>query len=103
MKYFRKSGIISLPTARTSRDYRHFASYCQVGFSGTSEHQLLELIKQRRPSNLARYVFLLIDEMYIKEGLVYEKCTGALIGFSDLGGVIQQLNEYEHLIAGDGR
>ena len=98
----RKSGVISLPTTRTLRDYRHFSSHCQTGFTSTSDHQLLELIKQRRPSHLARYVFLLIDEMYIKEGLVYEKSTGALIGFSDLGGVIQQLNEHENLVAGNG-
>ena len=99
----RKSGVISLPTARTLRDYRHFSSHCQVGFTGTCDHQLLDIIKQRRPSHLARYVFLLIDEMYIKEGLVYEKSTGALVGFSDLGGAIQQLNEYEHLVAGNGQ
>lgn len=35
--------------------------------------------------------------------MVYEKSTGALIGFSDLGGVIQQLNEHENLVAGNGR
>ena len=69
----------------------------------TADHQLLDLIRQRRPSHLAKYVFLLIDEMYIKEGLVYEKNTGALVGFSDLGGVVQELNEHEHLVAGDGR
>ena len=34
------------------------------------------------------------------DSLVYEKSTGALIGFSDVGGVIQQLNEHEHLVAG---
>lgn len=73
----RKSSVISLPTTRTLRDYRHFSSHSQTGFTGTSDRQLLDIIKQRRPSHLARYVFLLIDEMYIKEGLVYEKSTGA--------------------------
>jgi len=34
--------------------------------------------------------------------LVYEN-TGALVGFSDLGGVVQELDEHEHLVAGDGR
>ena len=56
------------PVPRTLRDYRQFSSHCQTGFMVL----LLQLIKQRRPSHLARYVFLLINEMYIKEGLVYE-------------------------------
>ena len=99
----RKSGVIGLPTTRTLRDYRHFGSHCQAGFTATADHQLLDLIKQRKPSHLAKYVILLIDEMYVKEGLVYEKNTGALIGFSDLGGVVQELNEHKHLVAGDGR
>ena len=36
-----------------------------------------------------------MNEMYIKKGLVYNKATGTLIGFSDLGDVIQQLDDYE--------
>ena len=27
----------------------------------------------------------LLDEMYIKEGLVFDKSTGSLIGFFDMG------------------
>ena len=37
--------------------------------------------------------------MYIKEGLVYNKATGSLIGFSDLSGVIQQLDDYERSLS----
>lgn len=40
-----------------------------------------------------------MDEMYIKEGLVYNKATGSLIGFSDLGGVIQQLDDYKRSLS----
>ena len=40
-----------------------------------------------------------MDEMYIKEGLVYNKTTGALIGFSDLSGVIQQIDDYERSLS----
>ena len=97
----RKSGVIFLPTARTLQDYRHYSGHCPVGFTATSDHQLLELIKHKKPAHLARYVFLLIDEMYVKEGLIYQKSTGALIGFSDLGGVLQQLQEEEQVISGN--
>ena len=34
---------------------------------------------------------------------MYEKSAGALVGFPDLGGAIQHLNEYEHLVAGNGQ
>jgi len=54
-------------------------------FSVTADIQLLELVQQAHPQHLAKYVFVLIDEVYLKEGLVYNKHTGSLIGFSDLG------------------
>ena len=98
----RKSGVINLPTTRTLRDYRHFSSHCQAGFSAIADQQLLKLIKQRKPNHLAKYVILLVDEMYLKEGLVYEKSTGALVGFTDLGGVTQKLLEYEQMLSGNG-
>ena len=91
-----------MTTSRTLQDYRHLSSHCEVGFTATADHQLLELIKGKQPSHLAHYVFLLLDEMYLKEGLMYEKFTGALIGFSDLGGVVQQLEEHEQAVSGNG-
>ena len=96
----RKSGVIQLPTSRTLRDYRHLST-SHPGFSAIADQQLLELIQQVRPSNLAKYVLIIMDEMYIKEGLVYNKATGALIGFSDLGGVIQQLDDYKQSLSTD--
>ena len=96
----RKSGVIQLPTSRTLRDYRHLST-SQPGFSVVADQQLLELIQQVRPNNLAKYVLILMDEMYIKEGLVYNNTTGALIGFSDLGGVIQQIDDYERSLSND--
>ena len=56
----------------------------QPGFTSIADKQLLDLVQQVKPRNMGKYVFLLLDEMYIKEGLVYNKSTGALIGFSDL-------------------
>jgi len=101
-KALRKSGVIFLPTSRTLLNYCHLSSHCEVGFTSTTDHQLLELIKQRQPSQLVHYIFLLLDEMYLKEGLIYKKFTGALIGFSGLGGVVQQLKEHEQALCGNG-
>lgn len=49
--------------------------------------QLLDLIKQEKSGELAKYITLVIDEMYIKEGLLYNKHSGALVGFEDLGDI----------------
>ena len=76
-----------MPTGRTLRDYRHMST-SQPGFSAVADQQLLDLIHQVRPKHLAKYVLIIMDEMYIKEGLVYNKATGPSIGFSDLGGVL---------------
>ena len=95
----RNSGVITLPSTRTLCDYRHFTT-AKPGFSATADLQLLELIMQKKHS-LSKYVFILLDEMYLKEGLVYDKGTGSLIGFSDLGGVVQEVKEYEEEITSD--
>jgi len=82
----RNTGVISLPSEQTLRDYRHFApSVC--GFSTATDLQLLEQVQQQKPAHQAKYVGWVIDEMYVKEGLVFEKLTGSLVGQSDLGDV----------------
>ena len=95
----RNSGVITLPSTRTLCDYRHFTA-AKSGFSAIADFQLLELIKQKKHS-LSKYVFILLDEMYLKEGLVYDKGTGFLLGFSDLGGVIQEVKDLEEAITSD--
>lgn len=84
----RKSGVLLLPSSRTLTDYRHLSPSSSPGFSTTADIQLLDMIKLARPKHLAKYVFILIDEIYLKEGLVYNKSTGSLIGFADLGGTV---------------
>ena len=91
----RKSNVIALPSSRTLRDYRHLSSSLTPGFSVVADVQLLDLIKCAKPNHLAKYVIILIDEVYLKEGLVYNKSTGAMVGFADLGSTLQQLNDYE--------
>ena len=45
-----------------------------------------------------KFVILLIDEMYIREDLVYNKHTGRLIGFTDLGSINNHLSAFERSI-----
>lgn len=90
----RNSELLALPSERTLRDYRHFAP-STVGFSKDTDMQLLDLLKQQSQQNISKYVSIMIDEMYIKEGLVFDKKTGSLIGFADLGDINNLFSEYE--------
>jgi len=85
------SGILTLPSSRTLQDYKHVSS-TSVGFSLEADRQLLDLLQQK--NDLVKYGVLLFDEMYVKQGLVFEKSTGALFGFTDLGDVGNQLDEF---------
>ena len=98
---FRKSSVIALTSDRTLRDYRHFAS-STPGFSRDVDLQLLNLVKVQEPADLANYVSVIIDEMYIKEDLFFDKHTGSLTGFTDLGDVGNLLAEYEQQQSGGG-
>lgn len=46
-------------------------------------------------SEFEKYVCLIDDEMHIKEGLSYDKISGELIGFINLGDINQHLNQLE--------
>ena len=95
----RKSGVLLLPLSHTLRDYRHLSHSSSPGFDTTADIQLFHLLKQAKLKHLAKYVFILIDEVYLKEGLVYNNSTGSLTGFAGLGGTLQQINDYEERLS----
>ncbi len=41
-----------------------------------------------------KYVLLLLDEMHVKEDLIFNKHSGELIGFSNLGEINVHLESY---------
>ena len=94
----RKSGVINLPSSRTLRDYKHVSSSTEIGFSLEADRQIIDLLAQK--DGLAKYGIVLFDEMYVKQGLVFEKSTGALFGFTDLGEINNQLDEFEAHLKG---
>ena len=94
----RNSGVINLPSSRTLRDYKHLED-TKIGFSIEADRQLFDILKQK--DDLAKYGVILFDEMYVKQGLVFEKSTGALFGFTDLGEVNNQLDEFEASLKSD--
>ena len=69
----RESGCLHLPSQRTLRDYSHcFKSHS--GFSAAVDTQLMQAANLTSCDACERLVILLLDEMYIREDLVYVRC-----------------------------
>ena len=71
----RESGVIKLPSQRTLRDYTYYTK-ATVGFSADVDEQISKAAKIESCPERQKYVIILMDEMHIKEGLVYDKHTG---------------------------
>ena len=117
-KMLRNSGCIHLPSQRTLRDYTHYTT-TTIGFSAEVDEQLRNAIDMREERNkyvlvytfcislltmfqiCFRYVTLIMDEVHIKNELVYDKHSGVLIGFENLGDINNHLLQYEAAISGD--
>ena len=78
----RKSNILVLPSQRTLKDYGN-SIRPKTGF----HEEVLGELKKLTDSyfDVQRYVVLLFDEMKIMSNLVFDKVTGELIGYLDLG------------------
>ena len=88
------SGFITLPSERTLRDYTNYIKsvpgYQQLVVDMMmSESKCSELPEERR------YVSILLDEMKIKEDIVYDKQSGDVIGFCNLGQINDDLLKAE--------
>ena len=88
-----------LPSQRTLRDYTHYVK-ASTGFSAEVDKQLMDAVKPDTAHEREKYVALVMDEMHLKENLVYDKHTGALIGFTDLGDTNQHLLKFQQVVEG---
>lgn len=95
----RSSGFLKLPSERTLRDYTHYFDN-RPGFQDEIDQQLINEIPESL-SESKRYVALLIDEMKVKEGLVFNKHTGEIIGFTSLGDINDDLLRLEQECQGE--
>ena len=71
----RESNVIKLPSQRTLQDYTHYTKACS-GFSDEVDLQLMDAANILNCDEKDKYVILLMDEMHIKEDVVYDKHTG---------------------------
>lgn len=77
-----KSGFLMLPSRRRLRDYKNYIRP-ERGFNPGVLKELSKLVENF--SDQERFVTILIDEMKVQEDLVWDKHTGDLIGYVDLG------------------
>ena len=86
LRYVSKTGngILDLPSLRTLRDYKNYIKPTR----GFNPAIITDLAKKTADfSGLECYVTILFDEMKIQEDLVWDKYSGELIGFVDLGDI----------------
>ncbi len=96
----RESGVVSLPSQRTLRDYTHYVS-ASAGFSSEGDLQLMEAARVGLSEEWQKCVTVILDEMHIKHDLVYDKHSGELIGFANLGEVNEHLLAFEQSLEPD--
>lgn len=115
-----KESGIQLPSRRTLNDYTHWVT-AQPGFSHEIDTFLkteakvdelddwqrygcIEIIKPLATYHvICRFVVLIIDEMKIKEDLIFDKTGRTLHGFVNLGDVNSDLKKLEEEIDGDAK
>ena len=77
-----QSGLLHLPSQRTLSDYTHWSE----PHSGVQLEFIEELCRQLQDVK-TKHCTISMDEMKIKSGLVFNKHSGTLVGFVDLGNV----------------
>ena len=78
----RNSKVLVLPSQRRLRDYRN-AIKPQRGFQAEVVAKLKNITEIY--FDVQRYVIILFDDIKVSANLVFDKVTGELIGFTDLG------------------
>ena len=96
----RSSGCLHLPSQQTLRDYTHYVE-AEAGFSSDVDKMLMTVANIESCPIREKYVFLLLDEMHIKEDLVFDKHSGMMIGFTDLGDINMHLLQFEESMKKD--
>ena len=62
------------------------------------DRQLLQAANFRSCPEWHKLVVLLLDEMHIRENLVYDRRTGRMIGFTNLGDINNRLLAFEQSV-----
>ena len=61
--------------------------------------RLRDDVSFEQPKDYKKYFILLFDEIKIKSGLVSSKLSNKLIGFTELGNIYEELNQFERTVS----
>jgi hypothetical protein len=92
--------FLALPSQRTLQDYTHVMKF-EAGTSSAVVNRMKEDMGFQDSTSSKRKVALLLDEMKIKAGLVFNKSSGKLVGFVDLPNIGNELENLETMMRGD--
>ena len=89
------TGFIRLPLIeRTLHDYTHVFPP-KTGIQPEVNDQLATEAKLDEIEAWQKHVVVVFDEIKVKEGLIYDKFSGSIIGFTDLGDTTKYIDELE--------
>lgn len=89
------SGFMKLPSERTLRDYTHLF-HSKTGFQAEVDAMLRKEVENESWKN---YIVLLLDEIKVKESLVYDKYSCEVVGFVELNDIKHQMSQLEEQTA----
>ena len=69
-----------------------------TGFLADVDKQMFEAAQLGSCKSYLKLVIILLDEMHLREDLVYDKNSGCVVGFANLGEVNNHLLELEHTL-----
>ena len=90
----RKSGFLELTHCTTFNQYISFTS-SGVRFNPGIIKRLYDDLKVSTLQKYEKQTILLFDKIKIKSGLVYSKSLSCIVGFTELGDINEELNEFE--------
>ena len=90
----RSSNVLTLPSRRTLRDYRN-AIRPSAGFNPQIVQELIKT--SSKLTGFQRYIVLSFDEIKVQENLVFDKHSGELVGFVDLGEVERNYSSFKNV------
>ena len=89
----RTSGFLTLPTQRNLRHYTHFME-SSPGFQKEFLDRVCCDISITKLKDYQKNVVVVFDEMKVSQGLVYSHSSGEIVGFTNLGSLTNELEEY---------
>ena len=89
-----------LPFAWTLRDYTYYVK-ASTGYSSEVDEMLKKAADVGSCPERDKCMILLLDEMHIRQDIVFDKSTGHMIGFANLGETNHHLLEFEQSIMND--